>query len=96
VLGLTGLLASNTGVEQNLRYLREQMGISAAINEQYAKSIDEEDFLAVYVYDQSVERARTLDALLAGAPQKFDEVDPATDDPDQYVIINGRKVKKAR
>lgn len=96
VMGLTGLLASNTGVEQNLRYLKEQMAVSAAINEQYAKSTDEEDFLAVYIYDQSVERARTLDALLAGAPQKFDEVDPATDDPDQYVIINGRKVKKAR
>jgi hypothetical protein len=68
VLGLRGILASNTGVEQNLRYISQEMKRAAVINDQYAKSIDEEDFQAVYIYDQSITRARTIDELTSGAP----------------------------
>jgi hypothetical protein len=96
VLGLKGILASNTGIESNLRYINEQMALSAAINGQYAKAIDSEDFKAVYIYDQSVERSRTLDALLAGAPARQETAPNVVDDPDSYVIINGRKVAKAK
>jgi hypothetical protein len=68
VLGLRGILASNTGVERNLRYISQEMERAAVINDQYAKSIDEEDFQAVYIYDQSITRARTIDELTSGAP----------------------------
>lgn len=68
VLGLRGLLASNTGVERNLTYISREMERSAVINDQYAKSIDEEDFQAVYIYDQSITRSRTIDELTSGVP----------------------------
>ena len=68
VLGLRGLLASNTGVERNLTYISEEMERASVINDQYAKSIDEEDFQAVYIYDQSITRSRTVYELASGVP----------------------------
>lgn len=68
VLGLRGLLASNTGVERNLTYISQEMGRASVINDQYAKSIDEEDFQAVYIYDQSITRSRTIEELTSGVP----------------------------
>lgn len=99
VLGLKGILASNTGVEQNLKYIKEQMGLASAINGQYAKAVDSEDFRAVYIYDQAMERSRTLDALLSGAPQQLGtysqgEITPENS-PESFVNINGRLVRIA-
>lgn len=87
VLGLRGILASNTGVERNLRYISQEMERAAVINDQYAKSIDEEDFQAVYIYDQSVTRARTIDELTSGAPVLPSE-DARVQDV-EYILIDG-------
>lgn len=87
VLGLRGALAANTGVEQNLRYISEQMERASVINDQYAKSIDEEDFQAVYIYDQSITRARTIDELTSGAPVLPSE-DARVQDK-EYIAIDG-------
>lgn len=87
VLGLRGLLASNTGVERNLRYISQEMERAAVINDQYAKSIDEEDFQAVYIYDQSVTRARTINELTSGAPVLPSE-DAKVQDV-EYILIDG-------
>ena len=87
VLGLRGALAANTGVEQNLLYISEQMERASIINDQYAKSIDEEDFQAVYIYDQSVTRARTIDELTSGAPVLPSE-DARVQDK-EYIVIDG-------
>lgn len=74
VLGLRGLLSSDVGVDENLKYISEEMSRAALINGQYAKAIDDEDFKAVYIYDQSNPRSRTINALLSGAPNKFEDV----------------------
>ena len=87
VLGLRGALAANTGVEQNLRYISEQMERASVINDQYAKSIDEEDFQAVYIYDQSITRARTVYELSSGAPVLPSE-DARVQDK-EYIAIDG-------
>jgi len=87
VLGLRGALASNTGVERNLRYISQEMERAAVINDQYAKSIDEEDFQAVYIYDQSITRARTIDELTSGAPVLPSE-DARVQDV-EYILIDG-------
>ena len=87
VLGLRGILASNTGVERNLRYISQEMERAAVINDQYAKSIDEEDFQAVYIYDQSITRARTIDELTSGAPVLPSE--DATVKDEEYIVIDG-------
>ena len=96
VLGLTGLLASTTGVEKNLQYIREEMDRTYAINNQYARSIDSEDFKAVYIYDQSATRSRTISDLVNGAKMKFKADPNKPAEPQDYVIVNGRKVPKAK
>lgn len=87
VLGLRGLLASNTGVEQNLQYISQEMERASIINDQYAKSIDEEDFQAVYIYDQSITRARTIEELTSGVPVLPSE-DAGVKDK-KYIVIDG-------
>lgn len=87
VLGLRGLLASNTGVERNLTYISQEMERASVINDQYAKSIDEEDFQAVYIYDQSITRARTIDELTSGVPVLPTE-DARVQDQ-EYILIDG-------
>jgi hypothetical protein len=87
VLGLRGLLASNTGVEQNLGYISQEMKRASIINDQYAKSIDEEDFQAVYIYDQSITRARTIEELTSGVPVLPSE-DAGVKDK-KYIVIDG-------
>ncbi len=95
VLGLRGVLSADVGVEENLKYISEEMGRTALINGQYAKAIDDEDFKAVYIYDQSNPRSRTIDALLKGAPRNLKD---ALDDkkitpesnPDEFRRIPNR------
>jgi hypothetical protein len=87
VLGLRGALASNTGVEKNLLYISREMERAALINDQYAKSIDEEDFQAAYIYDQSITRARTIAELTSGAPVPPSEDARAQDE--EYIVVDG-------
>jgi hypothetical protein len=97
VLGLKGALASNTGVMKNLEYLREEMERTYTINDQYARAIDAEDFKAVYIYDKSATRSRTIDELLNGAKTRFQpDNTQASVETQEYVIVNGRKVPKAK